>query len=197
VLLRRSGRPSRAGGGPLHDSPHRVLLTPSTSSSTPTSRTTTSGSSRVPRRPTSRRLSAPWDTPPPNSSMTRSIRSWSVLCPGLAPTGSILLPRQPGLPGLHAGVVARLLDHLTTVEGTIAFNDLAIAREARALFAEMNRDWWAGPVEAYSTTSSPTRCARVPARGPEPVRPAVPTTPHVLARSGPPAAPGSPRRSTH
>ena len=35
------------------------------------------------------------------------------------------------------------------VDRTIVFTDVAVAREAVALFAEMNRDWWAGPTEAY------------------------------------------------
>lgn len=45
--------------------------------------------------------------------------------------------------------VHRILEHLTVVSETIAFTDLAVAREAAALFAEMNRDWWASPTEAY------------------------------------------------
>jgi hypothetical protein len=45
--------------------------------------------------------------------------------------------------------VARILDHLTVIEATIAFTDLAVAREATALFDEMNRNWWASPTEAF------------------------------------------------
>ena len=46
-------------------------------------------------------------------------------------------------------VVRRLLDNLVVVDRTIAFADLAPAREAAELFAVMNRDWWASPTEAY------------------------------------------------
>src|SRR3954470_15228014 len=45
--------------------------------------------------------------------------------------------------------VHRILEHLTVVDSTIVFTDLAVAREAAALFDEMNRDWWASPTEAY------------------------------------------------
>ncbi len=45
--------------------------------------------------------------------------------------------------------VARVLSHLTVVDSTIAVTDLAVAREAAALFDEMNRHWWAGPIEAF------------------------------------------------
>jgi len=85
-------------------------------------------------------------------------------------------------------VVARLLDHLTTVEGTIAFNDLAIAREARALFAEIESRLVAARSRRTSTTSSPTRCARVPARALS-RSDLLSDDAHVLARPGPPAAP--------
>ena len=56
--------------------------------------------------------------------------------------------------GLACGVltpreVARILDHLTVVDSTIVLTDLAVAREAAALFEEMNRDWWASPTEAF------------------------------------------------
>ena len=56
--------------------------------------------------------------------------------------------------GLTCGVataeaVARFLDHLAVVDRTIVFTDVAVAREAAALFAAMNRDWWASPTEAY------------------------------------------------
>lgn len=46
-------------------------------------------------------------------------------------------------------VVARFCDHLEVIDRTIVFTDAGVAREAVALFAEMNRDWWASPVEAY------------------------------------------------
>jgi hypothetical protein len=45
--------------------------------------------------------------------------------------------------------VGRILSHLTTVESTIVLTDLAVAREAAALFDVMNRDWWASPIEAF------------------------------------------------
>lgn len=45
--------------------------------------------------------------------------------------------------------VARILGHITVVESTIAFTDPAVAREAVALFDEMNRNWWASPTEAF------------------------------------------------
>lgn len=46
--------------------------------------------------------------------------------------------------------VSRMLGDLTVVGGdTIAFATPAIAREAVGLFAEMNKNWWAGPIEAY------------------------------------------------
>ncbi len=56
--------------------------------------------------------------------------------------------------GLTCGVasreaVARFLAHLDVVDRTIVFTDADVAREAVALFDEMNRNWWAGPVEAY------------------------------------------------
>ena len=47
------------------------------------------------------------------------------------------------------GQVARSLASLVVVGGEIAFDDPAVAREAADLFAEMNRDWWASPTEAY------------------------------------------------
>ena len=47
------------------------------------------------------------------------------------------------------GQVGRFLDDLIVVDRTIAFRDEALAREAADSFAEMNRDWWASPTEAY------------------------------------------------
>lgn len=44
---------------------------------------------------------------------------------------------------------ARVLRHLGVVDGIIVFTDVAVAREATALFAVMNRDWWASSTEAY------------------------------------------------
>jgi uncharacterized protein len=46
-------------------------------------------------------------------------------------------------------VVARFLGSLEVMGDTIVFDDLAVAREAAARFAEMNCDWWASPTEAY------------------------------------------------
>ena len=46
-------------------------------------------------------------------------------------------------------IVARSLDHLTVVGDVIAFTDVSVAREAVAVFAEMNRDWWASPTEGF------------------------------------------------
>lgn len=45
--------------------------------------------------------------------------------------------------------VRRTLDALVIAEGTIALNDIEVARDLAARFAEMNRDWWASPTEAY------------------------------------------------
>jgi hypothetical protein len=45
--------------------------------------------------------------------------------------------------------VHRILGHLSVVDSTIVMTELAVAREAAALFDEMNRDWWASPTEAY------------------------------------------------
>ena len=44
---------------------------------------------------------------------------------------------------------ARILGSVVAADRTLAFDDLAVAREAAALFDEMNRDWWASPTEAY------------------------------------------------
>ncbi len=45
--------------------------------------------------------------------------------------------------------IDRFLAHLAVVDRTIAFTSSVVAREAVGLFALMNRNWWAGPVEAY------------------------------------------------
>ncbi len=45
--------------------------------------------------------------------------------------------------------VDRILHHLTVIESTIVFDNLAVAREATALFDVMNRDWWASLTEAF------------------------------------------------
>ncbi len=56
--------------------------------------------------------------------------------------------------GLACGVVAPeaagcILGHLAVRDRWIVFTDIAVARQAVALFAAMNRDWWAGPTEAF------------------------------------------------
>ena len=45
--------------------------------------------------------------------------------------------------------VARVLASLRVVEGRLALGDADLAREAVDHFETMNRQWWAGPVEAY------------------------------------------------
>jgi hypothetical protein len=45
--------------------------------------------------------------------------------------------------------VWRILNHLTVIDTTIVFTDLTVAREAAALFDDMNRNWWASPTEAF------------------------------------------------
>ena len=56
--------------------------------------------------------------------------------------------------GLACGVmtgeeVARILAHLRVIDRTIVIDDVAVARDAVAKYAVMNRHWWAGPIEAY------------------------------------------------
>src|SRR5207245_9114357 len=46
-------------------------------------------------------------------------------------------------------VTAQVLRHLAVVDATIVFTDAAVARETTALFAVMNREWWASPTESY------------------------------------------------
>ena len=38
---------------------------------------------------------------------------------------------------------------IAVVDHQIVLTDVAVAREATTLFATMNRDWWASPVEAF------------------------------------------------
>jgi uncharacterized protein len=45
--------------------------------------------------------------------------------------------------------VKRVMGCVTVVDSRIALREVAIAREAVALFETMNRNWWSGPVEAY------------------------------------------------
>lgn len=42
-----------------------------------------------------------------------------------------------------------MLGCLRVIEGKLALSDVTVAREAVAHFETMNRQWWAGPVEAY------------------------------------------------
>ena len=56
--------------------------------------------------------------------------------------------------GLACGVVTsdfveRLLGCLAVVDKKIVLRDVEVARQAAALFATMNRDWWASPTEAF------------------------------------------------
>ena len=56
--------------------------------------------------------------------------------------------------GLACGVVTtefvrRALGSLAVVGKRIVLRDVEVAREAAALFATMNRDWWASPTEAF------------------------------------------------
>jgi uncharacterized protein len=45
--------------------------------------------------------------------------------------------------------VAQFRDHLTVIDRTIVITDVAVARAVVAKYAVMNRDWWAGPTEAF------------------------------------------------
>jgi hypothetical protein len=45
--------------------------------------------------------------------------------------------------------VARFRAHLTVIDRTLVITDRAVAREAVAKYADMNRHWWAGPTEAF------------------------------------------------
>ena len=56
--------------------------------------------------------------------------------------------------GLACGVVKpqfieRIMGCIAVVDLQIVLTDVAVAREATTLFATMNRDWWASPVEAF------------------------------------------------
>jgi uncharacterized protein len=56
--------------------------------------------------------------------------------------------------GLACGVVTsdfvhRVLGSLAVVDKRIVLRDVEVARDAAALFAIMNRDWWASPTEAF------------------------------------------------
>jgi HD superfamily phosphohydrolase len=45
--------------------------------------------------------------------------------------------------------IERVLGCLAVVDQQIVLTDVAVARQATALFARMNRDWWASPIEAF------------------------------------------------
>ncbi|WP_165219381.1 HD domain-containing protein [Aquisphaera insulae] len=56
--------------------------------------------------------------------------------------------------GLACGELGRsdaasILDHLDVADSTIVLTDVDVARRTAALFAEMNRKWWASPTEAF------------------------------------------------
>jgi uncharacterized protein len=56
--------------------------------------------------------------------------------------------------GLACGVVTseaveRILGDLAIRDGRIIMTEISIAREAVSLYEMMNRDWWAGPIEAF------------------------------------------------
>jgi HD superfamily phosphohydrolase len=56
--------------------------------------------------------------------------------------------------GIACGVtspesIARTLGALVVVDNVICLSDVEVAREVVAQFAEMNRHWWSGPIEAY------------------------------------------------
>jgi HD superfamily phosphohydrolase len=50
---------------------------------------------------------------------------------------------------VNAAQASRILSSACVVDGLIAMADREVAELARDLFAEMNRDWWASPTEAY------------------------------------------------
>lgn len=50
---------------------------------------------------------------------------------------------------LSPAEAARILAHVRVVNETIVLTDAGVARVARAKFQEMNREWWASPIEAY------------------------------------------------
>jgi HD superfamily phosphohydrolase len=56
--------------------------------------------------------------------------------------------------GMACGVlssddVGQIRTHLTVIDRTIVMTDVSAARLAVAKYADMNRDWWAGSIEAY------------------------------------------------
>ncbi len=56
--------------------------------------------------------------------------------------------------GLACGVltreiVSRILGHITAVDATLVLTDIELGRQVVALFARMNREWWASPTEGF------------------------------------------------
>jgi len=51
--------------------------------------------------------------------------------------------------GVSPEQAARFLRHARVIDSTIVLTDADVAREVQAGFAQMNRDWWASPTEAY------------------------------------------------
>jgi HD superfamily phosphohydrolase len=56
--------------------------------------------------------------------------------------------------GRTCGVVSaefagRILNCVTIVASKVVLTDVEVARESAALFLRMNREWWAGPLEAF------------------------------------------------
>jgi hypothetical protein len=45
--------------------------------------------------------------------------------------------------------VRRVLNSMKVIDSKLALGDVNVAREAVTLFETMNREWWAGPVEAF------------------------------------------------
>ncbi len=84
-----------------------------------------------------------------NSTTTRSTPCWNG--PSLALCRSARLLFRDGLAcgATSTESIARFLAHLTVIDQTIVFTSVEVAREATAVYAEMNRDWWASPTEAY------------------------------------------------
>jgi HD superfamily phosphohydrolase len=50
---------------------------------------------------------------------------------------------------LTPGDVGQMLGHTTVIDRTMVVTDVATARLAAEKYAAMNREWWAGPTEAY------------------------------------------------
>jgi hypothetical protein len=50
---------------------------------------------------------------------------------------------------VSAEFVDRILNCVAVVDSKVVLTDVEVAREAAALFSRMNREWWAGPLEAF------------------------------------------------